>query len=30
MAGIRLAPSRSEYSVWLWRWTKVFGACGIV
>src|ERR671937_477186 len=30
MAGMRLAPSRSEYSVWLWRWTKVLGVCGIV
>src|SRR5579871_3484962 len=30
MAGMRLAPSSSEYSVWLWRWTKLFGACGIV
>src|SRR5579863_2592182 len=30
MAGMRLAPSSSEYSVWLWRWTKVLGACGIV
>src|SRR6185295_4019714 len=29
-AGMRLAPSSSEYSVWLWRWTKVLGACGIV
>src|SRR5256885_2488424 len=29
-AGMRLAPSSSEYSVWLWRWTKVSGACGIV
>src|SRR5260221_7046903 len=27
---MRLAPSSSEYSVWLWRWTKVLGACGIV
>src|ERR1700730_5920579 len=25
----RPAPSRREYSVWLWRWTKLFGACGI-
>src|SRR5215472_2010752 len=30
MAGMRLAPSSSEYSVWLWRWTKLFGACGIL
>src|SRR5260370_4410598 len=30
MAGMRLAPSSSEYSVWLWRWTKVLGACCIV
>src|ERR1700757_5085459 len=30
IAWMRLAPSSSEYSVWLWRWTKVFGACGIV
>src|SRR5213594_481541 len=30
IAPMRLAPSSSEYSVWLWRWTKVFGACGIV
>src|SRR5207248_711534 len=30
IAGMRLAPSSSEYSVWLWRWTKVSGACGIV
>jgi N-acetylglutamate synthase-like GNAT family acetyltransferase len=30
IVGMRLAPSSSEYSVWLWRWTKVFGACGIV
>src|SRR5437879_2638587 len=29
MASIRLAPSRSENSVWLWRWTKVSGARGI-
>src|SRR2546426_4120098 len=29
MASIRLAPSRSENSVWLWRWTKLSGACGI-
>src|ERR1700686_2950362 len=29
-AGMRLAPSSSEYSVWLCRWMKVFGACGIV
>src|SRR5579863_5144275 len=29
-AGMRLAPSSSEYSVWLWRWTNVLGACGIV
>src|SRR5450759_5086267 len=29
-AGMRLAPSSSEYSVWLCRWTKVSGACGIV
>src|SRR6266513_3807550 len=30
MAAMRLAPSSSEYSVWLWRWTKVFGACDIL
>src|SRR5690349_15976901 len=30
IVGMRLAPSSSEYSVWLWRWTKVSGACGIV
>src|SRR5437764_5392805 len=30
IAGMRLAPSSSEYSVWLWRWTKVSGACGIL
>src|SRR5215510_4571053 len=29
MALIRLAPSSSENSVWLWRWTNVSGACGI-
>src|SRR6202140_2477273 len=29
-AWMRLAPSSSEYSVWLCRWMKVFGACGIV
>src|SRR3979411_3101849 len=28
--GMRLAPSSSEYSVWLCRWAKVLGACGIV
>ncbi|TMC82355.1 MAG: GNAT family N-acetyltransferase [Chloroflexi bacterium] len=27
---MRLAPSSSEYSVRLWRWTKVSGACCIV
>src|SRR2546429_8520453 len=27
---MRLAPSSSENSVWLCRWTKVSGACGIV
>ncbi len=26
----RTALLGGEYSVWLWRWTKVFGACGIV
>src|SRR5438270_13828866 len=26
MAAIRLAPSSSENSVWLWRWTKLSGA----
>src|SRR5215472_16671514 len=30
MALIRLAPSSSENSVWLWRRTNVSGACGIV
>src|SRR5450759_5772768 len=29
-AWMRLAPSSSEYSVWLCRWMKVLGACGIV
>src|SRR5215471_17841561 len=29
IALMRLAPSSSENSVWLCRWTKVSGACGI-
>src|SRR5579884_3486293 len=28
--GMRLAPSSSENSVWLWRWTKVWGALGMI
>jgi hypothetical protein len=24
---IRIAPSRSEYRVWRWRWVKDIGAC---